>query len=181
MTTLTPTRKNRPRILRVWFEHITDGDADTSYLGEYSSKATSDYSIDREKRGDMGRGEHRYFNPSFNYVDKNDVPCEGNTPEDVVKYVEQDYEHMERLNRGDWCYIGVIAKAKVQMTGDLCQTITSGGVWGVENDSSGGEHNAEYIASVEQDELFVLRSELEAIGFSKDAIDRAFAAKRGVA
>ena len=41
---------------------------------------------------------------------------------------------MERLNRGDWGYIGVRADAEIIVDG-VSQDITSGGLWGVESDS----------------------------------------------
>jgi predicted transcriptional regulator len=105
----------------------------------------------------MERNEYRYFNGNVeNYT--------GNTPEDIRKYVRQDYERMERLNRGDWCYIGIRAEAKI-MIDNVCQKITSGGLWGVESDSS-----REYFAEIEAEELYELRKQLTAVGFSKRAI-----------
>src|SRR5258708_25382000 len=50
---------------------------------------------DCDEHGDMGRGELRYFNGCVeNY--------KGESPADIRKYVRQDYERMERLQRGDW-------------------------------------------------------------------------------
>ncbi len=129
------------------------------------------------ERGDMARHEFRYFNPSFNYVDKNGNPSDGLTPEDVRKYTRQDYERMERLNAGDWCYIGIRAEAEVisnvQGTDDkwhgVVQRVSSGGLWGIESDS-----DRDYLESVEKDELANLRDELTALGFSKRAISTAF-------
>lgn len=128
-----------------------------------------DYDITEDcdcgERGDMGRHEYRYFNPSDNY--------KGETPENTRKYVRQDYERMESLNRGDWCFIGIRADAEVDLPGGrlarISQQITSGGLWGIESDS-----DQSYIESVEQEELSSLRSQLEAIGFSKRAISAAF-------
>src|SRR5437016_5696050 len=74
------------------------------------------------EHGDMSPREYRYFNPSFNYVDKDGNPSDGLTPEDVRKYTRQDYDRMERLNAGDWSFIGIRAEAEiisnVQGTGD---------------------------------------------------------------
>ena len=78
-------------------------------------------------------------------------------------------ERMESLNRGDWCYIGIRAECEVQLTGDLCQTITSGGLWGIESDAE-----ESYLKSIEDEQLAELRSQLAAIGFSKRAISAAF-------
>jgi hypothetical protein len=119
--------------------------------------------------GGMGRNEFRYFNSSFNYVNKAGEPTDGLTPEDVRKYVRQDYERMEGLNAGDWCFMGIRAEAQVQTGSDVVQRITSGGLWGVESDS---DHA--YITSVEKEELSALRTELKALGFSSRANRTAF-------
>jgi hypothetical protein len=123
--------------------------------------------------------EYRYFNPSFNYVDKTGKPTDGLTPEDVRKYVRQDYERMESLNRGSWCFVGVRADAEIAIVENVVsgparfpitsQTITSGGLWGIESDS-----DREYLESVQQEELSDLKTQLLALGFSKRAISNAF-------
>jgi hypothetical protein len=136
---------------------------------------------DCDERGDMGRGEYRYFNPSFNYVDSSGKALQnsagGDTlmPEEIRKYVKQDYERMERLNAGDWCYIGIKAKAEVQIApktvfrDPVVQTLHSGGLWGIESDS-----DASYFDEIEKEELSDLRDELTAIGFSRRAIATSF-------
>jgi hypothetical protein len=119
--------------------------------------------------------EYRYFNPSFNYVGKDGKPADGLTPEEVRNYTRQDYERMERLNRGDWCYIGIRAEAKVvvvpfsQDHGVVVQRITPGGLFGVESDA-----DRSYLDEIQKDELANLKSELLALGFSKRAIATAF-------
>jgi hypothetical protein len=239
---------NTKRILSVKIIRQVDTDPDTSYLGEYSNRRTSEYSIDRlhsedcaihflipetarqilrnarayvvglqdevlaeskghvptyeyeeledayntldqladdspecdcGERGDMQRNEYRYFNPSFNYIDKTGKALE--TPENVRKYTRQDYERMERLNRGDWCYIGIHADAEIGIPQNparnaktdsgvyTVQTIRSGGLWGTESDS-----DESHLKSIEQEELSELRAQLKAIGFSTRAISAAF-------
>lgn len=206
------------RIHSITIKRMIDTDPDTSYLGEYSNKPTSEYSIDRahaldcpqqahyrptaiidmleraidhiqhsdpdsdfydsdacdllrEKQeeleectcgfsGHWNNREFRYFNPSGNY--------NGDTPENIVKYTQQDYERMEGLNRGDWCYTGIRAHAEYSIgtTGyAVIQELASGGMWGVESDS-----DKEFIESVEHDELNELQKQLTAIGFGKRAI-----------
>jgi hypothetical protein len=220
--------KNMKRISRVTIKRMTDNDPDTSYLGEYSDRAETDYAIDRkhsldcpinnvpiegletlsrvmhyltavtyepcpftedgiwqdvsdaqdlliekqdelqecdcDERGDMGRGELRYFNGRVeNY--------KGETPEDLRKYVRQDYERMERLQRGDWCYMGVRAEAEILLpSGDasIVQEITSGGLWGIESDS-----DKTYLGEIETEQLSELREQLRAVGFSTRAITKA--------
>jgi len=212
--------KNMKRIHKITIKRIADSDPDTSYLGEYSNRAETDYAIDRKHStdcqsqeanhrehvdqlervisylqkqdsengsdftynddaidilteaqdglqecdcsgGDMERNEYRYFNGNVeNY--------KGESPEDIRKYILQDYERMERLHRGDWCYIGIRAEAEVSLTGDVLQEVSSGGLWGIESDSS-----KEYFAEIEADELSELRKQLTAVGFSKRAITTA--------
>lgn len=124
-----------------------------------------------------------YFNPSRNYVDKYGKPAYGNTPEEIRKYVRQDYERMESLNAGHWCYIGIRAEAEVsfpslvnkgcvhghEVYSHIVQRITSGGLWGIESDS-----DRKYSADVQEEELAGLKSELLALGFSRRAIATAF-------
>jgi hypothetical protein len=224
--------KNMKRISRVTIKRMTDENPDTSYLGEYSDRAKTDYAIDRAhaedcqsveanhaetvealehvlqyldtqrtaegdnpdsiyweplddaigliadtqseaqecdcgERGDMGRGEYRYFNGCVeNYKGLPDA--------EIRKYVRQDYERMERLHAGDWGYIGIRAEAEILLpSGDasIVQEITSGGLWGVESDS-GKDH----IAETEQEELSELREQLRALGFGTRAISTAFKA-----
>jgi hypothetical protein len=128
--------------------------------------------------GDIGRHEYRYFNPSFNYVDKQGNPTDGLTPEEVRKYTRQDYERMESLNAGQWSYIGIAAVAEVianienegtKKWHGVVQRIHSGGLWGIESDSE-----RSYLESVQKDELAHLRDELLAVGFSRRAISQAF-------
>jgi hypothetical protein len=233
------------KILSVTVKRVLDNDPDTSWLGEYSNRPTSEYSIDRahaedcasvslaakqtsetlehaqqtvgemynavlaqyngtlanekldqerealdeaydllgsladevvecdcNERGNMERGQYRYFNPSFNYVDKNGKPTDGLTPEEVRKYTRQDYERLERLNSGDWCFIGIAAEAQIgipQNGSYLCQTLHSGGLYGIESDSE-----RSHIESEEKNQLADLRDVLKSFGFSSRAISQAF-------
>ena len=111
--------------------------------------------------GEMGRGELRYFNgPVENY--------KGIEAAEIHKYIRQDYDRMESLNRGDWCFMGIRAEAEVQTGSDVVQRITSGGLWGIESDS--GEDHVESIA---REELAQLTTELVGLGFSRRAISTA--------
>jgi hypothetical protein len=115
--------------------------------------------------------EYRYFNPNYqNY--------EGLPEEDIRKYCRQDFDRMESLNSGQWCYIGICAEAEVilnvQADGPgkwhgVTHKITSGGLWGIESDS-----DRAYITETEKDELANLRDELLAAGFSRRAVSQAF-------
>jgi hypothetical protein len=127
---------------------------------------------DCDERGDMERNQYRYFNPSFNYVTKTDEPADGLTSEEVRKYVRQDYERMESLNAGNWCFVGIRAEAEIGLprSGDsyLTQKLSSGGLWGIESDSENS-----HFESVEKDELADLRQVLKEMGFSSRAISTA--------
>jgi len=182
------------KILRVWWERRIDENPDTSYLGEYSDKPSTEWAIDRKERGDQGHNEKRYWNPaqhcppgraeSWAHVTASCIrlaltanglkACDDRAAAIMaldLHYIEQNYAQMESLNRGDWCYIGLIAKAEVQLDRNgLVQTIHSGGLWGIESDSD----NA-YLNQVRSEELTQLGEELARMGFSKGQIERAFA------
>lgn len=123
-----------------------------------------DKRVDHDNGCDMGRAGHRFFNPSPNYVDANGNLIDGNTPEEVRKYVAEDYQRMETLQRGVWSYIGVMAEAELVIAG-VCQRISSGGLWGIESDS-----DASYLVEVSAEQLSELRTILYDLGFSKRAI-----------
>lgn len=85
--------------------------------------------------------------------------------DDVVRgYVAQDFDRMESLYAGNWSYIGIRAEAKIVVNGTI-QTISSGGLWGIESDS-----DESHFAEVGADELADLRTTLHEMGFSKRAI-----------
>ncbi len=76
----------------------------------------------------------------------------------------KDYDRMESLQRGAWGYIGIGARAEI-VIGGVCQTITSGSLWGIESDSE-----ESYLRETEQEQLTELRGILHELGFSKRAI-----------
>ena len=98
---------------------VPDDCPDTSYLGTYSARAETQWAIDRQERGDMGRNKYRYWNPcnhtppglAANWAH---VPNEritgaikthGNRKQAIraldLQYIEEDYQRHEALNRGD--------------------------------------------------------------------------------
>jgi hypothetical protein len=155
-----PTRKGR--ILSVKVERRTDTDGDYNKEGKYSNTpGPADRTVDRKALGHMGRGEYRYF------IAANSGKDTGNPAS-----VREDYDRTEALNRGEWCYLGIMATANIVLPGsDVVQRIASGGLWGIESDSGD-----DYFAEVEAEELAGLRGELETVGFSKRQIDLAFRA-----
>jgi hypothetical protein len=73
-----------------------------------------------------------------------------------------------------WDMLGIVAEAKVVVGGILiCQTLTSGGLWGIESDSGD-----EYLQYVEDEQLAELRAVLLEFGFSTRQIDDAVAGEK---
>lgn len=153
------TDNQKKRISSVTFRKEVDTDPDLSWLGEYSNTPGEVY-LDREEIGHRGRHEYRYFNMSENY--------KGETPENQNKYMIQDYERMEAYNRQDWCMYFLIAEAQVVING-IIQTVTSGGLGGVESDSGD-----EYFEEIKQEQLNELSGVLRQLGFRLKDITAAF-------
>jgi hypothetical protein len=192
------TKRESKRILSVTVKQEIDDSPDTSWLGEYSD-TPGDYAIvargehegeflsdlpcecdhspdDHNNNGqcmencdcedfdpvtvERGR-EYRYFNSASIESDNSD--------EDNRTYALQDYKRMRGLNNDQWCFVGISAKAVVQLNGSLTQTIRSGGLWGIESDS-----DPSYFTEIEGEQLSQLRDQLQAIGFTKRAIAAAF-------
>ena len=238
-------QSNMKRIHKVTVKRMCDESPDTSWLGEYADRATSEFSIDRAhdldcpqqtfneptdakdaiqhamdhltahtygklteretidamdandiligaqneleedcscgSGGNWNNREYRYFNPGSVEPFKADASWIPATENDKRAYwlktmrenARQDYERMESLSSGQFCFIGIRADAELNIPGGklafISQEITSGGLWGIESDSE-----ASYIESIEQEELADLRGQLHAIGFSQRAITAAF-------
>ena len=125
----------------------------------------------------LDRNQYRYFIPCNHlpHNPKNWIHVQGKELEKVIKehgsiksadmhYAIEDYKRMESLNRGNWCFIGIMAKATVQTENGVTQHITSGGLWGIESDSG------DYIKEVVKEQLSSLKCELLSFGFSERAI-----------
>lgn len=135
---------------KVVIYHETETQPDLSDLGEYSNKpGPADRTIDRKARGDCGRNEYRYFIAAMS-------GDETGNPESV----EQDYRCMEDYNKQARYMLRIHVVAVVSYDcgqgNRRIERLSSGGLWGIESDSS-----AEYLASVERDELADLKSHLE--------------------
>ena len=120
---------------------------DLSYLGAYS-KTPATVHIDRQERGDMERGEYRYFNVGCGEPD----------------YIEQDYARAEAYNRGDWYTLTVCCEIAIKTNAQWAIPTVVGRAYlsGVESDS-GDEYLQEVakglIAEAKAD-LKTLREEL---------------------
>lgn len=154
--------KKEKKILGIRVVHDLDEHSTDKLPGSYSREADSQYSIDREERGDQRSGQYRYFNPRLDVIGVS----ESDTDEDVSRYTEEAYKQGEAYHRGEWCYVGIRAEAEVTFT-DVIQQISSGGIYGIESDSG------DYLTEVANDELDALRVELCAAGFADEQIDAA--------
>jgi hypothetical protein len=94
-----------------------------------------------------------------------------------ISYLEQEgfESRMLEYRNGYFSHMGIIAEATYSAGATEAayaplQTVTSGGLWGIETDSSNG-----YVAEIEQEELAQLGASLIAIGFSKELVAEALA------
>ena len=77
-----------------------------------------------------------------------------------TSFLDQDEfeDRKEAYKRGDFSFVGVRAEAEITVDG-ISQTITSGGLWGVESDAGD-----EYIKEVGGEEYNDLRKILKTLG-----------------
>lgn len=85
-----------------------------------------------------------------------------------ASYLEQPgfEDRYQQFHNGDFGFIGIQAEAEIVAHG-VCQTITSGGLWGIESDS-----DRSYLSEIEQEELQELRAILQSLGFSEEVIQQ---------
>ncbi len=83
-----------------------------------------------------------------------------------VSYLETEgfQERRQQYDNGDFGFIGIQAEAEIVVAG-VCQTITSGGLWGIESDST-----PDYLSEIEQEEIEQLQEILHALGFPSEVI-----------
>ena len=79
-----------------------------------------------------------------------------------TSYLEAEgFEHRrQQYENGGFEFIGVRAEAEI-VVNTVCQTITSGGLWGIESDS---DH--QYLVEIENEEVDQLKAILQSLGFS---------------
>jgi hypothetical protein len=82
-----------------------------------------------------------------------------------VSYLESEgfQERRQQYDNGDFGFIGIRAEAEIVVAG-VCQTITSGGLWGIESDST-----PDYLSEIGQEEIEQLQEILQSLGFSLEA------------
>lgn len=159
------------KVVNISIEMLRDEHTSPDYLGEYASNPASPCAIDRQKLGDASRNSYRYFNPSPT-LDLRREELHNTRYSKHAAYtaardgVKRDYERYEKFNEGDWHFIGLRAKAEVQVSLNggkdwICQSIESPGLWAIESDSS-----LDYLQEVGIEELNQLRDILTCYGFS---------------
>ena len=100
------------------------------------------------------RREYAYFLPFAGGMEQG--------TKDYQTYGMQDYNRAESYNNQNWHYMGIQAIANVSIDGQI-QTITSGGLWGIESDS-----DESYLKEVAQEEIENLKSQLSKLGVTWD-------------
>lgn len=185
----------KAKIESVRIERVVDTNPDSSYLGKYTDKI-SDYAIvrigeyygkfvkDLPENAEIPPEERKFrFFLSAYHVPHNSENWSHVQGEELAKiiakygslekadefYAKEDFRRLESLNDGQWCYLGIIAKAEIISRSGICQTLRSGGLWGIESDSG-----KDYFEEIEKKELAELRTELESFGFGSRAIDFSF-------
>lgn len=129
-----------PELLSVEIEAELQEYDNLYHLGEYSDEpGDPERTIDRGARGDMGRGELRYF------------------VSHTADYAEENYERAERFARGSLTNYIVRAVGTVRVSGTT-QTIETPGVAGVPSDAD--KAHADEVAS---EQLHVLREALDGL------------------
>ncbi len=159
-------------------EVVVDYDPDTSYLGEYSIR-WEEGAIDRADwvealffdgtfyrwEPQWNHREFRWFIPACTPKDvQNNRDCfsrmgyskhEAWVKANRIPVVE--YETMEALNRGDWCYVGVVVTALVNG-----REVARDSLWGIERGdiprASGYDQEA-YIEEVAEDLIIECRAQ----------------------
>ena len=137
-------RLRKPYVNRVIIKHEIDCDPDLSWIGEFSMEPC-DGAIDHQERCNGNHRVLRFFNPA--------------NPE----YAEQEYGQMMAYERGDWSMMGISAIAEIHIPvfrdNWISQRIHSGGIWGVESNSTNSE-----IDNFDAEQISELKEVLKSLG-----------------
>lgn len=126
-------------------KHLIDECPDLSYL-------ESDYEYTEASRDDEGRftPAHLTIKSSCQFSQK-DVEEDGIAK--VLGWIRQNEERLEAYNRGSWWCVGIVAEATILLphgTARKIQTISSGGLWGIESDSSNDYFKSEEDGQIDE-------------------------------
>ena len=140
------------KINRIIIKHPIDSDPDLSWLGEFSNE-----------KGEFAIEHDLSDSNTFNYFNADNV--------ENMRQAKQNYERMIDYDKSNWGMIGIKAEAEIA-TGtkgwQLLNTITSGGLWGMETDC-----DDDIIEGIENEQLDELKDVLRKLGFSKLQIEKA--------
>jgi hypothetical protein len=143
------------KINKIIIKHIPDYEADLSWIGTFDDEPKDEFAI----KHNGGREQYAYFNPQKGAVENK-------------KQAKRDYERMMAYDRGEWGMVGIKAEAETAISiGNGCwklDTITSGGLWGIETDADEKFHN-----EIEQEQLAELKDYLKEYGFTDSDIEKA--------
>lgn len=87
------------------------------------------------------------------------------TPTQRAEYLARDRARLDAYKRGDWHFIGIRARAHVDVTRGkvtTSYTLDSPGLWGIESDSDDS-----YLESVFREEAEMLEDDIKAFGNAK--------------
>jgi hypothetical protein len=143
------------RINKITIKRVPDYDCDLSWIGTFSNTAESDLAIKHEG----GRNSFEWFNPQPG-------ACENKGQ------AQRDYDRMIAYDNGEWSMLGIKAEAEtvIEIGGGnwKLDTITSGGLWGLESDS-----DEKYLKEIEAEQLAELKGYLKEYGFTDGDIKNA--------
>lgn len=139
------TTKTKKSIIKVWIEHTVDTDPDLSWLGVFSDKP-GEFAIKHEPNNSR----------TWAYFNAENV--------ENMEQAQQNYNQMMKYENGHANQIGITAMASIKIA-DTIQTLTSFGLWGIDNDS-----NESYIAEINKEQLDDLCNVLHETGFTKEEI-----------
>lgn len=144
------------KIISFKVERTPDYDADLSFLGTFSNEAKSELAIEHKPNDSR----------SFNWFNPEPGTCE------TLEHAKQQYDRLIAYEDGQWGMVSVCAIAQIQTSDDgktwLCNTIKSGGLYGVEDDMADADYK-----DIETEEAEQLISALKSLGFTREEIEEA--------
>jgi len=168
-------------------KHMIDPDPDLSFLGEYTDDLQPGVIVrdlgefyeklpavmERDTDGRfMGKGAPEV--PSKGREYRGFIPYAGGEKPGTrafYRYGMKDFERIQQLEREYFSFIGIRAEAVVQypIAGNpgsfRLETLTSGGLWGIESDSG------DYLKEVAKEQLEDLKQHLEQFGVDTSDFD----------
>jgi hypothetical protein len=136
------------KVINITIKHIPDYDMDLSHLGEFSNEK-GEFAIEHDQ------GNSR----TLDWFNADNV--------EDMKQAKQNYDYMMKHEDGELYGIGIKAFATIETGADIHEdwklqnTITSGGVWGIEMGYDGDDKD---IKGFEDGELSELMGVLDELG-----------------